>query len=109
MCEGHYRQNYYCFWPRAIRIFAFFRTGTPPSQTLDPHFTGLLLEHGSSIFVVAERNKLRMPQPVPFGPLQEFDNRDQFGTDPDTLLQLLGVQISPQILWSSGPLQGFAK
>src|SRR5258708_12103986 len=33
-----------------------------------------------------------MPQPVAFGPLQEFDNSHQFRTHPDTFLHLLSIQ-----------------
>ncbi len=32
-----------------------------------------------------------MAKPISFGPFQEFDSRQQFGTDPNAFLHLLSV------------------
>ena len=54
--------------------------------------TELVFDHAASILILAQSNKLRMPQTIAFGPFQEFNLRYEFGIDPNTLLHLLRCQ-----------------
>src|SRR6266852_9753674 len=57
---------------------------------------GLLLDHASSLLVLAQADKLRMSQPISFGPFQEFDLSEGLWPQPNCLLHLLGVEFFPK-------------
>ena len=56
----------------------------------------ILLNHASRILVIAQADKLRMSQPISFGPFQEFDLSDGFGRQPNRLFHFLSVEFFPK-------------
>jgi len=61
----------------------------------------VLLDHGSSVFVVPEPDKLRMPEPVSVRPLKELNLSNGLRTKPDAFLDFLGDEfIAPSGLVS---------
>src|SRR6266478_5784515 len=63
-----------------------------PSNGTDSRLASLLLDHASRILVLAQSHKLRMSQPISFGPFQEFDLSDGFWLQPNCLLHFLSVE-----------------
>jgi hypothetical protein len=50
----------------------------------------MLFDHAAGVFVLAQPDKLRMSKMIAFGPLQEFDVRYKFGSDPNAFLHAFG-------------------
>jgi hypothetical protein len=55
-------------------------------------FTDVLFDDSSRVLVIAEADKLRVPQPICFGPFQELDLCNCLGSQPDAFLHLFGSQ-----------------
>ena len=63
-----------------------------PSNVTYSRLASLLLDHASRILVLAQSHKLRMSQPISFGPFQEFDLSEGFWLQPNCLLHFLSVE-----------------
>src|SRR6266404_7993505 len=52
----------------------------------------VFLDHAPRVLIVPKSSELRMPQMIAFSPLQEFDLRHEFWSDPNTFLHIVGGQ-----------------
>jgi hypothetical protein len=55
-------------------------------------FASILLDHASRVLVLAQSDKLRMPQPVSLGPFQKFNLSDGLWPQPYLFLHFLSVE-----------------